>query len=251
MLSLSTRRAAAAVLHVSHVSPGRRPGFGVRCSLMNNNPMTSSPVQTSKRRRPPGQVRRGLIDAGLAMARAGGPDAVVLREAVRQVGVAPNAAYRHFKDRDALLNAVCVEAMRHMAQRMEAEVSRVSLGYGTTQGATARLTAIGVAYLDFAITEPGLFETAFAVPRHLDYATNDDAAGPGGRTPFQLLGDVLDELAEAEVLPLERRPQAEYVVWSGVHGMAMLVNQGPLRQLPRSTMNHLIDLLLAFITRGL
>lgn len=187
----------------------------------------------------------------MVMARAGGPTAVVLREAARQVGVAPNAAYRHFQDLDALLNAVCVEAMRRMAQRMEAETARVSLPYGTAQGALARLTAIGLAYLDFAITEPGLFETAFAVPRHLDYMTGDDTLEAGGRTPFQLLAAVLDELAEAAVLPRDRRPDSEYAVWSGVHGMAMLINQGPLRQAPATTTKRLIDLLLAFISRGL
>src|ERR1700683_2336167 len=59
-------------------------------------------------RRPKGVVRGGLVQAGIELARAGGPDAVTLREATRIVGVAPNAAYRHFADRDALLNAVCV-----------------------------------------------------------------------------------------------------------------------------------------------
>ena len=218
---------------------------------MNDDAIRFPPAQTPPMRRPPGQVRRGLIAAGLAMARAGGPGAVVLREAARQVGVAPNAAYRHFRDLDALLNAVCVEAMRHMAHRMETEAARVTLRQGTRQGAVARLTAIGVAYLDFAIAEPGLFETAFAVPRHLDYAAGDAAPEAGGRTPFQILAGVLDELVAAGVLPPERRAGAEYAVWSGVHGMAVLINQGPLRQLPPSDTARLIDLLLAFIVRGL
>jgi AcrR family transcriptional regulator len=196
-------------------------------------------------------VRRGLIEAGLALARAGGPDAVLLREAARQVGVAPNAAYRHFANRDALLNAVCLEAMRAMAQRMEDALARVALGHGTPQGALGRLRALGVAYLEFALTEPGLFATAFAVPRHLEYATGDVAARAGERPPFQLLGAVLDELVTPGVLPSERRPQAEYVVWSCVHGLAMLVSQGPLRQLPPSLRTHLSELLFAFIARGL
>ena len=46
-----------------------------------------------------GDLRQALLDAGLAMAREGGPDAVVLREATRRAGVSPNAAYRHFADR--------------------------------------------------------------------------------------------------------------------------------------------------------
>src|SRR6516165_9120279 len=59
-----------------------------------------------RRLRPPGGVRTALVEAGLDLARTGGPDAVVLREVTRQVGVVPNAAYRHFADRDALLAAV-------------------------------------------------------------------------------------------------------------------------------------------------
>src|ERR671936_3027385 len=72
----------------------------------------------TRRRRPRGAVRDGLVAAGLELARAGGPDAVVLREATRMVGVVPNAAYRQFADRDALLAAVRDEAVRQLAQRM-------------------------------------------------------------------------------------------------------------------------------------
>jgi AcrR family transcriptional regulator len=212
---------------------------------------TDPPTPSTRRRRPAGQVRQGLIDAGIELARNGGPDAVVLREATRHVGVAPNAAYRHFADRDALLNAVCVAAMRELARRMEDGIARVPGRSGTKTGAIARLSAIGEAYLDFAIREPGLFETAFSVPTHMQYATDAEAAGQGGRTPFQLLGAALDELADAGVLPRERRPNAEFAVWSGVHGMAMLTSQGPLREIPETTIVQLSGLLRAFILRGL
>ncbi len=196
-------------------------------------------------------MRQGLIDAGLELARAGGPDAVVLREATRHVGVAPNAAYRHFADRDALLNAVCIAAMRDLAGRMEQRIAAVPNRSGTKTGAIARLSAIGEAYLEFALREPGLFETAFSVPRHMQYAADAGAAGEGGRTPFQLLGAALDELADAGVLPRARRPNAEFPVWSAVHGMAMLASQGPLRDLPKPTIGELSALLRAFILRGL
>jgi AcrR family transcriptional regulator len=196
-------------------------------------------------------VRQGLIDAGIELARTGGPEAVILREATRHVGVAPNAAYRHFADRDALLNAVCVAAMRDLAGRMEERIARVPNRYGTKIGATARLNAIGEAYLEFALREPGLFETAFSVPRHMQYATDAAAAGEGGRTAFELLGAALDELADAGLLPRARRPNAEFPVWSAVHGMAMLVNQGPLRGLPAPTIGELSALLRAFVLRGL
>ena len=58
-----------------------------RCTLSTSEDatMSAAPPRPSGRR-PPGQVRSALIAAGLELARAGGPDAVVLREATRRVG---------------------------------------------------------------------------------------------------------------------------------------------------------------------
>src|SRR5215470_4823345 len=81
--------------------------------------------KAKQRRRPRGAVRDGLVAAGLELARTGGPDAVVLREATRKVGVVPNAAYRHFADRDALLAEVGVAAMGELVRRMREQVAAV------------------------------------------------------------------------------------------------------------------------------
>src|SRR5437763_2995955 len=92
--------------------------------------------------RPRGAVRCALVRAGLELARSGGPDAVVLREVTRMVGVVPNAAYRHFADRDALLGAVCDEAVRQLAQRMADRMAEVRAGPHTPTGARLRLRAV-------------------------------------------------------------------------------------------------------------
>jgi AcrR family transcriptional regulator len=47
-------------------------------------------------------LRAALITAGIGLAREGGPQAVVLREVARIVGVAPNSAYGHFRTLTAL-----------------------------------------------------------------------------------------------------------------------------------------------------
>ena len=114
----------------------------------------------------------------------------------------------------------------------------------------ARLGALGDAYLEFATQETGLFETAFALPGHLDDAAGTAGDGPGPM-PFQLLGAALDELVTAGVLPAERRPDAEYPVWSCVHGLAVLATRGTLRQMPDQFLRHVRDQVSGFITRGL
>src|SRR5438046_10198225 len=88
-----------------------------RCPLCYAGAVTASrsaeeTLQGERRRRPRGAVRDGLVAAGLELARTGGPDAVVLREATRMVGVVPNAAYRHFAGRDELLAAGAAAARR-------------------------------------------------------------------------------------------------------------------------------------------
>ena len=208
-------------------------------------------ARARERRRPRGAVRDGLVAAGLELARAGGPDAVVLREATRMVGVVPNAAYRHFADRDELLAAVCSAAMRELARRMADGVARVPGAYGDPAAARGRLGAIGIAYLEFARDEPGLFATAFAVPHQHAYGPAAPAADLAERMPLDHLRAALDELADAGVVSRRRRAGLEYPVWSTVHGMAVLAGAGPLRDVPGETRDHLELLTLAFIDESL
>ena len=202
--------------------------------------------QAKGRRRPRGAVRDGLVAAGLELARTGGPDAVVLREATRMVGVVPNAAYRHFVDRDELLAAVCVAAMGELAARMTAGVARVRGKYGDAAAAGRRLGAIGTAYLEFAREEPGWFATAFAVPQQHAYAAPDEVTARDS-SPLGQLRTVLDELVDAGVLDRRRRDGIEYPIWSAMHGLAVLTGQGPLRDVPDATRHHLDELTLTFI----
>ena len=206
--------------------------------------------QAERRRRPRGAVRDGLIAAGLELARTGGPDAVVLREATRMVGVVPNAAYRHFADRDELLAAVCAAAMSELGSRMAAGVARVRGKHGDAAAARRRLRAIGTAYLEFAHEEPGLFATAFAVPRRHTYGAPDGETGQE-RTPLGHLRAALDELVGAGVLAPRRRDGIEYPIWSAVHGLAVLAGPGPLRDVPDAARQHLEELTLTFIDEGL
>jgi AcrR family transcriptional regulator len=206
--------------------------------------------ETERRRRPRGSVRDGLVVAGLELARTGGPDAVVLREATRMVGVVPNAAYRHFADRDELLAAVCAAAMRELAARMAAGVARVRGKHGDPAAARRRLHAIGTAYLEFAREEPGLFATAFALPQQHAYGAPDGGTGQE-RTPLEHLRAALDELVDAGVLHQRRRDGIEYPIWSAVHGLAVLTGQGPLRGVPDATRHHLEELTHTFIDEGL
>jgi AcrR family transcriptional regulator len=199
-----------------------------------------------------GDLRRALIDAGIALARDGGPDAVVLREATRRAGVVPNAAYRHFESRQELLTAVRSAALSEVAAAMEKELAARPKKRLRADRARAGLRAIGTGYLRFAQNETGLFRTAFAAPP-AEWEAHEGAygKGPSGLDPFELLSRALDEMVEAGALSEARRPKAEYLAWSAVHGFALLLIEGPLQKLGRAQITPLAERLLDMVEQGL
>jgi AcrR family transcriptional regulator len=158
-----------------------------------------------------GNLAAALIDAGLRLAGAGGPSAVTVRAAAREVGVSAPAAYRHFEDRDGFLKAVarrCRELLaQHMIDARSEDLTPLD-----------RFRAVGGAYINFAASNPQLADCAFAcgpdvVPDYPD--------------AFAVLVEELDELTDCGVLRADRREGAEIVAWSSVHGMSMLLAKSP------------------------
>lgn len=172
-----------------------------------------------------GDLRAALIDAGLELTRSGGPEALTIREATRRAGVSPNAAYRHFADREALLQAVATAIQHRMAARMHSSTGR---------RASDRLRAVGLGYIKFALDEPGWFSTAFF---QADFA--DDSTETGVAPPYLALVDALDAMVKAGLLTAKRRAEAEWPCWSAAHGFAELALHGPLRNASRREVDAL------------
>jgi len=212
--------------------------------------VTETPVAHPRETYRHGDLRQALITAGLDLAREGGPDAVVLRESTRRVGVSPNAAYRHFADRGALLAAVSAAAQGQVADSMLAEIDELETDDAAT-AARRRLRAVGTGYLRFAREQPGLFRTAFSVPDDLANSGSPAKAGRAGLTPFQILSQTLDSLESSGVLPPARRAGAELHAWSAVHGLGMLIIDGPLRGLTAEMIEGATTRLLDMVDRGI
>ena len=209
---------------------------------------TSPPARSTYRH---GDLRRALLDAGIELASGGGPDAVVLREATRRAGVVPNAAYRHFASRQELLQAVRAAALSSLAMAMESELARVRRARRPADHARASLRAVGTGYLRFAQAQPGLFRTAFSAVEAPELDADPAKAGASGLNPFQLLAAALDRMVDAGVLPPARRPGAEYLAWSAVHGLALLIIDGPLRVLDEAQARAVGQRLLDMVEKGL
>ena len=50
---------------------------------------------------------------------------------------------------------------------------------------------------------------------------------------------------------MEKLPGAEFLAWSSVHGLAMLIIDGPLRGMPEAQLNGIGQRLVAMVEKGL
>lgn len=228
--------------------------------MTRNTPTVAEapPVPTTRSTYRHGDLRRALLEAGIDLAQAGGPDAIVLREATRRAGVVPNAAYRHFANRQDLLEAVRAAALSRLAMEMEAamaaDLAAVPADADAATRARATLRAVGRGYLRYALRETGLFRTAFSVReqvQQVEHEADPAKAGNSGLNPFQLLSAALDGLVTAGLLASDRRPGAEYLAWAAVHGLAMLALDGPLHGRPAGQIDALSQRLLEMVEQGL
>lgn len=119
----------------------------------------STPVRSQDRRRraPRGAgdlLRDEILDAATELLlETGHAKAVSIRSVAERVRVTPPSIYLHFKDKDALLDAVCARYF----EKLDEEMQRAAIGQTT---ALDVLRAIGQAYVRFALQTPELYRIA-------------------------------------------------------------------------------------------
>jgi AcrR family transcriptional regulator len=205
-----------------------------------------------------GDLRAALLGAGIELARAGGPQALVLREVTRAVGVAPNSAYAHFKTLTDLKRAVAQRARGDMAEAMAADLDAAAPGEpdDPAEAAKAYLREVGRAYVRFALAEPGLFRTAMGgdpVGLRVPGASDEDMTYPdddGRPKPKLFLERALERLIDAGCMPAGDTERAVMAGWATVHGLStMLLDLLP--QLPAKRKQAAVDGALDVLVAGL
>src|SRR5262245_58410849 len=111
--------------------------------------------------RKPTDLRQKVLDASLALIKEGGLDRLSMREVARKAGVSHQAPYHYFSDREAILAAVAGEGFA----KMEESLVRAAAEAGADP--VKAVEAMGRAYVEFALRNPGYFQAMFradAVP---------------------------------------------------------------------------------------
>ena len=101
-----------------------------------------------------------------------GLEGLSLRDVAAKVGITPMAIYRHFADKEALVDALVLDGLDEWSARVAALPAAEGL---------AKIEQMGEAFLDFALREPRRFEAAFLLPSRKARRYPDDFAA--GRSP--------------------------------------------------------------------
>lgn len=155
-----------------------------------------------------GDLRAAVIAAGLKRLAGGDGAELGLRALARDVGVSATALYRHFPDKEALLDALADEGLRRLGVLQMRAWTEAS-------GGAAGFKATGIAYVRFAHDEPALFRLSFTrqMPERQGAGRED-----GGAVAYDLLRKGVDAK-----LPGADADTAALHAWALVHGLAMLI----------------------------
>ena len=171
--------------------------------------ITVSTSKIAERRYHHGDLRAALLAEGLRLVESSGADAISLREVARATGVSATSVYRHFPDKRALMTALAQEGVSRLGEAQHAAAA----GAG---GGTEAFSAVGCAYVRFALANPGLFRLTFTYP-------GIDVGDPTSDAAASLLHDHALEMAHGDAR------QARIVAlraWALVHGLALLMLDG-------------------------
>jgi AcrR family transcriptional regulator len=167
------------------------------------------------------QLRGDLIHAALTLlSAAGDPEDVSIRAVAKAAGVSPTAAYRHFHDRDDLVEAACAECFELFTVVLVDAVAGVDDPFEAIRRA-------GRAYVEFARSDEGLYRVLFSNPLHLD--KDLDHGDSAGDNAFDTLVGMVQACidAGAPVRPPSGSDEvdATYLavqVWTWLHGLVDL-----------------------------
>lgn len=159
-----------------------------------------------------GSLRQAVIDAAVAEVEAKGAAAVSLREIARRASVSHAAPLHHFGDKTGLFTAIATEGFRRSAEFIAPHATGP---FGFLDG--------GVAYVLFALTNPGYFEVMF---RPGLYRADDPELIAARARAFSVMEG--SGAALAAEWGLDDPEGVVLAGWSLAHGLASLILAGNL-----------------------
>jgi len=175
-------------------------------------------MSTSERRTREKQgLRKKILETARDLFVAHGYDGVTLRAIAQAIEYAPGTIYSHFKNKDALIQALCMADF----EAFETYFPRAALPAEPLEA----IRDIGRAYVRFALTHPNHYRLMFMTPRAVaPPAAALEMQGDPARDSYALLKLTVQRAIDADLFRNEYRDPdlLAQTLWAGVHGMASL-----------------------------
>jgi len=165
----------------------------------------------------PSDLRENISQAARELYLSEGIEGFSMRKVAERVGVSAPAIYRHFRNRDELLNEIVIEGLRILEGYL-----RPALEEATPY---ARLRRMIDNYLEFALEQPQYFDFAFLVPSRQNEAVEDEIARPDWAT-FRMAIEQVAELSGDGTFASDNPLELAITVWAEVHGLVTLYRTG-------------------------
>ncbi|MFE5118223.1 TetR/AcrR family transcriptional regulator [Streptomyces sp. NPDC056669] len=195
-------------------------------------------MQTRPRPYHHGDLRAALLTRAEETLRERGPAALSLRELARDLGVSHNAPSRHFKDRQALLDALALGGYERMTEVMLASQA------GAGESCRKRLEAVVRAYVGFSLDNAALLDLMCSIK-------HDPQASAALLEATRRWSELIEELMlEGQRQGEVRKGPLEWIgvpVFATLHGFADLAATG---MLAAEIVERGLDEVIAFILRG-
>ncbi len=162
-----------------------------------------------------GDLRAAALHMGMERLESQEQPDLGLRALARDLGVSATALYRHFPNKDALLDALALEGLNRLG-RNQAKAAEAA------GGGRAGFAEVGVTYVEWAVRHPALLRLIYARVGKVDLEIDDPSA----------MGEAFRQLRKgiAATMPGDLTPRQRAVAtlhaWSLVHGLAMLILDG-------------------------
>jgi AcrR family transcriptional regulator len=130
---------------------------------------------------------RKILKAARSLFERGGLEGLSLREVARRVGITPMAIYRHYATKEALVDALVLDALDEWWTCVAAIPQAAPLEW---------LRKIGAAHLEFALVKPRRYEAAFLVHSSQARRYPDDfnaGHSPAGTLQLTLIKNLMAE----------------------------------------------------------
>lgn len=187
-----------------------------------------------------GNLRAELISIALDLLEQEGSAGLDLRKVARQAGVSHAAPYRHFEDKRALLVAVAEEGFVRLLDQMKA---------ASQDDSEIRIIACAQAYVRFALSNPALMREMFS-GLTIDRMAFPSLHAASKEAYTYLIVGVESEQAADRIVPGDPQ-QIALVIWSMIHGIAMLLVENQIPEMPAENADDLTRQHLHVLIEGL